>query len=199
MPHSIMPPNGRVQPRCGAQRSNSPWLARPAFQPDETDFRRIPTMIYLARQARKPYLRIGVRVHRPPRFCVPASKPAPDPNRLLLSPARTPHSLPPTQPRPTSRPAPLPLPSLPLPLMTHSLPIPAPTSAVNPTGFAGTRRPAAPRPLNPHHWCDAPIAPFRQPPTDDRNPTSATSPTDKGLTASASAAAAKRLSAGSGG
>jgi len=66
-----MPPNGRVQPRCGAQRSNvgwnSPWLARPAFQPDETDFRRIPTMIYLARQARKPYLRIGVRVHRPTR------------------------------------------------------------------------------------------------------------------------------------
>jgi len=46
---------------------NSPWLARPAFQPDETDFRRIPTMIYLARQARKPYLRIGVRVHRPTR------------------------------------------------------------------------------------------------------------------------------------
>jgi hypothetical protein len=45
--------------------------------------------------------------HRPPRFCASTPQPTPDLNRLLLSPTRTPHSLPPpSRPRPTSRPTP---------------------------------------------------------------------------------------------
>jgi len=121
--------------------------------------------------------------HRPPRFCASTPQPTPDLNRLLLSPTRTPHSLPPpSRPRPTPRPTPSTPSVTPASAGGTFSPASRAPSAVNPTGFAGTRRPAAPRPLNPHHWCDAPIAPFRQPPTDDRSPTSATSPTDKGLT-----------------
>jgi hypothetical protein len=70
---------------------------------------------------------------------------------------------------------------------------PRPPPPSTPPASQGRADPQPPKPLNPHRWRDAPIAPLRQPPTDDRSPTGATSPTDKGLTAWVSRAARPSL------
>ena len=75
----------------------------------------------------------------------PPTNPRPQPPSPLASmhPALSTATLSTSPDLPTNPPPPLP--SLPLPLAAHSLPIPAPPFTVNPTGFAGTRRPAPPQ------------------------------------------------------